>query len=66
MKGLGASGAVFGLMTAFAMAFGERQMLLMFIIPIKAKHLVALCILLELILLWLALPVRSAPARSFR
>ncbi|MGZ5206262.1 MAG: rhomboid family intramembrane serine protease [Caldimonas sp.] len=45
---IGASGALFGLLLAFAMIFPERIILLFFVIPMKAKYLVALYGLLEL------------------
>ncbi len=37
---LGASGAVFGLMTVFGLLFPEREFVLFFFIPIKAKNFV--------------------------
>ena len=39
---VGASGAVFGLMLAFGMIFGERTVLFMMIFPMKAKYFVML------------------------
>ncbi|MEP7300401.1 MAG: rhomboid family intramembrane serine protease [Caldimonas sp.] len=45
---IGASGGVFGLLLAFAMIFPERIILLFFVIPMKAKYLVALYGLIEL------------------
>lgn len=46
---LGASGAIFGILTAFAMLFPNTELYLMFIpIPIKAKYLVGGYVLLEL------------------
>ena len=38
---LGASGAVFGLLVAFAMMFPNTELQLYFVIPVKAKYLVA-------------------------
>lgn len=52
---IGASGAIFGLIIAFALAFPERELLLYFLIRIKAKHFALLVGALELIAL-LALP----------
>ena len=51
ITGLGASGAIFGLMIAYAMIYGERTVLAFFIIPMKAKHFVAICFALDLLLL---------------
>jgi membrane associated rhomboid family serine protease len=45
---IGASGGLFGLLLAFAMMFPDRIILLFFVIPMKAKYLVALYGLLEL------------------
>ena len=45
---IGASGGLFGLLLAFAMIFPNRTILLFFVIPMKAKYLVALYGLLEL------------------
>ena len=45
---IGASGGVFGLLLAFAMLFPNRTILLFFVIPMKAKWLVALYGVLEL------------------
>ena len=45
---VGASGGLFGLLLAFAMIFPNRIILLFFVIPMKAKWLVALYGLLEL------------------
>ena len=45
---IGASGGLFGLLLAFAMIFPNRIILLFFIIPMKAKWLVALYGLIEL------------------
>lgn len=48
---VGASGALFGVLTAFAMLFPNTELYLMFIpIPIKAKYFVAVYILVELYL----------------
>ena len=45
---VGASGGLFGLLLAFAMIFPNRIILLFFVIPMKAKWLVALYGLIEL------------------
>ncbi len=45
---LGASGAVFGLLVAFAMMFPNTELQLYFLIPIKAKYLVIGYALFEL------------------
>lgn len=52
ITGMGASGAVFGLMIAYAIIFGERMVLAFFLIPMKAKHFVAICFAIEVLLLW--------------
>lgn len=44
---IGASGAVYGVMIAFAMFFPERYIFLYFLIPIKAKYLIAFIIVIE-------------------
>jgi rhomboid-like protein len=46
---LGASGAIFGIATAFAMLFPNTELILLFFpVPIKAKYLMPLYILAEL------------------
>ncbi len=45
---LGASGAVFGLLVAFAIMFPNTELQLYFIIPVKAKYLVTFYALYEL------------------
>jgi membrane associated rhomboid family serine protease len=46
---VGASGAVFGLLIAFAMMFPDVELMLIFLpIPIKAKYLIPVYALLEL------------------
>jgi membrane associated rhomboid family serine protease len=45
---IGASGGLFGLLLAFAMVFPNRTILLFFVLPMKAKWLVALYGILEL------------------
>ena len=44
---IGASGAVFGVMIAFAMYFPDRYIFLYFLIPIKAKYLIAILVVFE-------------------
>lgn len=44
---LGASGAVFGVMVAFAMFFPDRYIFIYFLIPIKAKYLMAILVVFE-------------------
>ncbi len=45
---IGASGAVFGVMIAFALMFPDRLIFLWFLIPIKAKYLIGLLFVLEI------------------
>jgi len=45
---IGASGAVFGVMIAFAMLFPDRYIFLYFLIPIKAKYLIGFLFVLEI------------------
>ncbi|MCL4550438.1 MAG: rhomboid family intramembrane serine protease [Bacteroidetes bacterium] len=44
---IGASGAVFGVMIAFAMFFPDRYIFLYFLIPIKAKYLITIMVIFE-------------------
>jgi membrane associated rhomboid family serine protease len=44
---IGASGAVFGIMIAFGMLFPDRYIFLYFLIPIKAKYLIAILVIFE-------------------
>lgn len=47
-SGVGASGAVFGLLAAFAILFPNTELYLMFIpVPVKAKYLIGLYVLYE-------------------
>jgi membrane associated rhomboid family serine protease len=49
MSGVGASGAIFGLLAAFAILFPNTELYLMFIpMPIKAKYLIGAYVLYEL------------------
>jgi membrane associated rhomboid family serine protease len=47
---LGASGAIFGVYLAYAMLFPDNYVYLYFLIPVKAKHLVAGIAILQLVL----------------
>ncbi|MBA4407082.1 rhomboid family intramembrane serine protease [bacterium] len=44
---IGASGAVYGVMIAFAMYFPDRYVFIYFLIPIKAKYLIAILFVFE-------------------
>ena len=44
---IGASGAVFGILIAFAMMFPDRYIFLYFLVPVKAKYLVAVIVVFE-------------------
>ncbi len=47
---VGASGAVFGLLTAFALLFPNTELFLMFVpIPVKAKYAIGVYVIYELI-----------------
>jgi len=46
---IGASGAVFGLLLAYGMMFPNRELLLYFILPIKAKYMVVIFGLIDLL-----------------
>jgi membrane associated rhomboid family serine protease len=46
---LGASAAAFGLVAAYAMLFPERILLLFFVIPVRAKYLLALSLLIAVV-----------------
>lgn len=48
---VGASGAIFGLMLAYGILFGERQLLFMFLFPMKAKFFVLILGAIELAML---------------
>ena len=49
MPVIGASGAIFGLLLAYGILFGDRVMHFMFLFPMKAKHFVALLAVVELL-----------------
>jgi membrane associated rhomboid family serine protease len=49
---VGASGAVFGVLLAFGLRFPDRPILLFFILPMKAIHLVLVSVILEVYYLW--------------
>ncbi|HEX2867479.1 MAG TPA: rhomboid family intramembrane serine protease [Ignavibacteriales bacterium] len=44
---IGASGAIYGVMIAFAMMFPDRYIFIYFLIPVKAKYLIAFLVVLE-------------------
>ena len=44
---IGASGAVFGVMVAFAMFFPERMIYIYFLFPVKAKYLIVFLMVIE-------------------
>ena len=44
---IGASGAVYGVMIAFALFFPERQIYVYFLFPVRAKYLIAFLVLIE-------------------
>lgn len=46
---IGASGAVYGIMIAFAMYFPDRYIMFYFLIPVKAKYLITFLIVIEFI-----------------
>ena len=48
---IGASGAVFGVLIAFAMVYPERYIYLWLLFPIKAKYLIGFIIVLEFLLI---------------
>ena len=47
---IGASGAIYGVMIAYAMMFPDRYIFLYFLVPIKAKYLIGFTIVLEFLL----------------
>ena len=47
---IGASGAIYGVMIAFALFFPDRLIYLYFFIPIKAKYLITFAVILEIML----------------
>jgi membrane associated rhomboid family serine protease len=44
---IGASGAVYGVMIAFGMFFPDRYIFIYFLIPVKAKYLIAFLVIIE-------------------
>jgi len=48
---IGASGAVYGIMIAFALMFPNRYIFLYFFIPVKAKYLITFLIVMEFMLI---------------
>ena len=59
---IGASGAIFGILLAFGMLFPNREVLVFFVFPMKAKHFVLLFGLIEL---YLAVPARGGGVSHF-
>lgn len=47
---IGASGGIFGLLYLWGLVYPEAEMLLLFIIPVKSKHIAAVSILLGVVL----------------
>lgn len=47
---IGASGSVYGIMIVFAMMFPERLIYIYFLIPVKAKYLITILIVMEFML----------------
>lgn len=47
--GLGASGAIYGLLVASAMMFPDTEIYLYFLLPLKAKYLIPILLLLDLV-----------------
>ena len=47
---IGASGAIYGVLAAFALLFPNRYIYLYFFIPVKAKYLIAFLILMQIML----------------
>jgi membrane associated rhomboid family serine protease len=45
---IGASGAIYGLLVAYGLIFGERVLLFMMLFPLKAKYFVWILALIEL------------------
>jgi membrane associated rhomboid family serine protease len=56
---LGASGAIYGILIAYAMTWPNRQVLLFFVIPVKIKYLMVFVIFVSL-----ALTLQSAGGRT--
>lgn len=46
---VGASGAVYGIMIAFALMFPDRYIYIYFLIPVKAKYLIGFLIMIEIL-----------------
>lgn len=49
---IGASGAIFGLIVGFGLAFPEREILFLFLIRMKAKYFALVAVALEVLMLW--------------
>jgi membrane associated rhomboid family serine protease len=59
---IGASGAIFGLIVGFALAFPDREILFLFMIRMKAKYFALLAVLIEVFALW---QMPNAPVARF-
>jgi hypothetical protein len=46
---VGASGGVFGIMLAYAILYGDQEFLMWFLVPIKARYLVAIFLFIALV-----------------
>lgn len=46
---LGSSGAIFGVLVAFAVLYPEATVLFFFVFPLKAKYMVMICVAIELL-----------------
>lgn len=46
---IGASGGIFGILIAYGILYGNREILLWFVLPVKAKYLVAVFIFIALV-----------------
>jgi len=49
MPMIGSSGAIYGLLMAYGLIFGDRVLLFMMLFPMKAKHFIWVLVLLELL-----------------
>ncbi len=47
---VGASGAIFALLTAFSMLFPTAEILLFFILPVKARHVIWIAVAIDIVL----------------
>jgi len=49
IPGIGASGAIFGLMAAYGLIFGRQIILAFFVFPMQARYFVLICLVIELL-----------------